>query len=135
MPAALDAVISDFGTSPRDGGGAAGAKSLSEVTYFLNIMFAAQFFDWAFLLAFLLVDEAAVTRILEEVKHDCKKYPEGISGIMQRFASVANDKRLTSAHKNMFERFTETFQPATPASADLERELPSIPDETQCIMM
>lgn len=38
--------------------------------YLMNIMFAARYFDWAFLLALLLLDEPGAARILEEVALD-----------------------------------------------------------------
>jgi hypothetical protein len=43
----------------------------------MNMMFAARFFDWAFLLALLLLDDLGAARILEEVALD----PESADGV------------------------------------------------------
>eukprot|EP00037_Helgoeca_nana_P011471 m.103023 g.103023 ORF g.103023 m.103023 type:complete len:1266 (+) comp20854_c0_seq1:272-4069(+) len=126
---ALNQALVDFGA--REG---SKLSCCEEAVYFMNMMFAARFFDWAFLLALLLLDDLGAARILEEVALDPES-ADGVFGLLKRFKLVVADERLTEKHRAFYSRLTSSFRSAAPFATDLERERPESPDAGTCVMM
>jgi len=126
---ALEGVLSDFGE------GAGQLDKLhhrAEAVYLLNLVYTARYLDWAFLLATLLLDKRASTKILEEVALDAEA-GGGVFGIMKRFKCLVDHPRLSAAHTALYSELASSFRPAMPAATDLERERPlSPPEPAQC---
>eukprot|EP00035_Acanthoeca_spectabilis_P012018 m.212496 g.212496 ORF g.212496 m.212496 type:complete len:1237 (+) comp15504_c0_seq1:219-3929(+) len=128
---ALAQALTDFGAKDKKLN--TDLRNRNEAVYLMNIMFAARYFDWAFLLALLLLDEPGAARILEEVALD----PEttGVYGVLKRFKPVVDDERLSDDHRDLYGRLASSFRSAAPVATDLERERPESPDQGQCSVM
>ena len=115
-----------------------GALAREQLVYLLNVFFAARCWEHAFLIALVLKDEEATTRILVSLSK-ATNYAEGVRGLQAKFEGLMA-KETGIAFNALFARMLADHgvkKEASKALIELEREVPvkeDAPQSSECII-
>eukprot|EP00054_Salpingoeca_dolichothecata_P010722 m.59679 g.59679 ORF g.59679 m.59679 type:complete len:824 (-) comp19121_c1_seq1:92-2563(-) len=95
-------------------------RSADELAYFLNVMYEAKCYDWAFLIAVMLQDKHAISQVMGEAAVDTE-IPGGIFSLLKKFEAVANAPQ-GAAYQPFYQEVVAMCRSATPAKTEVERQ-------------
>lgn len=102
---------------------------IHQLQYMLRVMLKAGCLEWAFVLALVLRDRAAITSVLDEVAMD-KNYDGGIRALMTRFEpSLRTDS--VSAYQEFYDNIAVDRRQAAPTIETQERVVMPLPAEAE----